>query len=97
MMIRSMKKGGLALVLLVAVMAGCVSNSGTDGMSSREMAIERKAQDCYEHGVAFMGKGHYLLARQQFSSAAAMAMSQKLQDDAKAGLNRVDTIIAERR
>ncbi len=97
MMRQQMKRGGLVLVLLALVTSGCVKSSGPDGMGSRQMAIERKARDCYEHGVAYMGKGHYLLARQQFSEAAAMAMSQELHDDALAGLKRVDTIIAERR
>lgn len=92
-----MKNGGLGLVLLLATMTGCTGNSGQDFLSSREMAVERKAGACYEHGIAFMGKGRYLLARQQFSEAAAMAMSQELQDNAVAALNRVDKIIAERR
>ncbi len=92
-----LKNGGLALALMAAVMTGCTSSSGSDRLSSGEMAIERKAKACYAHGIAFMGKGHYLLARQQFSEAAAMAMGQELQDEAVAGLNRVDKIIAERR
>ncbi|MBU0681367.1 MAG: hypothetical protein KKD73_08095 [Proteobacteria bacterium] len=97
MMVWHMKKGGFALVLLMMTAAGCVASSDPDRLGSGQMAIEREARDCYEHAVVFMGEGHYLLARQQFSEAAAMAMSQKLHDDAVAGLDRVDKIIEQRR
>ncbi|MEN8257756.1 MAG: hypothetical protein ABFS09_07820 [Thermodesulfobacteriota bacterium] len=92
-----MKKVGLVLVLLSLTTSGCAGNSGSDQFSPREMAIERKARNSYEHAIAYMGKGHYLLARQQFSEAAAMAMSQELHDDSLAGLARVEKIIAARR
>lgn len=94
---RYVRKIGLALVLVVMAVPGCVSSSASDRLGPGEMAVERKARDNYEHGIAYMGKGHYLLARQQFSEAAAMAMSQELHDDAVAGINRVDKIIAQRR
>ena len=92
------KKIGIALVLFLLAIPGCLSSSGSaTRLSSGEMDIERKARDCYEHGIAYMGKGHYLLARHQFAEAAAMAVTKNLHDDAMAGLSRVDKIIAERR
>lgn len=97
-MIRHMKRGVFALVLFMMAIFCSVSNSEANRpLDSGEMAIERKARNCYEHAVTYMGNGHYLLARQQFSEAAAMAMSQELQDDAVAGLNRVAKIIDQRR
>lgn len=92
-----MKRSGLACLLVLAMMTGCSAPLQSGGMGSGQMAIERKARDCYEHAVAYMGQGHYLLARQQFSEAAAMAMSQQLHDDALAGLARADKIIAGQR
>ena len=97
MMSLKMKKAGLIVSLVLFTSSGCVSNSRQDQFSSREMDIERNARHCYEHAVAYMGKGHYLLARQQFSEAAAMAMSQELHDDSLAGLARVEKIIEARR
>lgn len=91
------KKTGWALLLLGWAVSGCVFNPRSDHMGYREMSIERKARNYYNDAVAYMGKGYYLLARQQFSQAADMAMSQRLRDDAVAGLNRVDNIIANRR
>ncbi len=97
MMHFNIKKTGCILALLLLTLFGCVSNSGPDKFAAREMDIERKARQCYEHAIAYMGKGHYLLARQQFSEAAAMAMSQELHEDSLAGLARVEKIIAARR
>ncbi len=94
---RYVKNSGLALVLLAMVVPGCVREPAPDRLGARQMDVERKARNCYEHAIAYMGKGHYLLARHQFSEAAAMAMSQALHDDAVAGLKRVDKIIEQRR
>lgn len=95
---RHINKIGLVLILLMVTASGCVSNSEqSDLLGSREMLVERKARKCYRQAITYMGKGRYLLARQQFSEAAAMAMSQELHDDAVAGLGRVDKIIEQRR
>ncbi|PLX51065.1 MAG: hypothetical protein C0613_01735 [Desulfobulbaceae bacterium] len=87
----------LALILLGTALGGCGATGNGDRLSAGGMAIERKARHAYEHAVAYMERGHYLLARQHFAEAVALAMSQQLHDDALAGLGRVEKIIAQRR
>lgn len=94
---RFCRTGLVVLILLGTALGGCGATGNGDRLSAGGMAIERKARHAYEHAVAYMDRGHYLLARQHFADAVTMAMSQQLHDDALAGLARVEKIIAQRR
>ncbi len=62
-----------------------------------QSVIHLKAVRAFALGVRYMGQGRYLLAREQFSEAAEMAVTQGLRDDALAGMSKVNGILQNRR
>ncbi len=93
-MIQPPKK--ICFVLILFVMSGCVLSTepvpspGTKG-------VQAQAIMAYDRGIYYMGDGRYLLAREQFSEAATMAVTTGLYNDAMAGMAKADAILQNRR
>lgn len=86
----------MSVVLMAMLMAGCVL--GHDPVRSPGPgAVQAQAVNAYERGVEYVGQHRYLLAREQFSEAATLAVTQGLHDDAVAGMARVDAVLQNRR
>jgi hypothetical protein len=84
------------LLALVFLVSGCVF-SREPSPSPGGKSVQAQAIGAYKRGVHYMGQRRYLLAREQFSEAASMAVTQDLHDDAVAGMKRADTILEHRR
>ncbi len=86
----------MGFVLMAMLMAGCVLVNNP-APSPDPGGVQAQAVNAYERGVQYMGQGRYLLAREQFSEAATLAVTQGLHDDAAAGMARVDAVLHNRR
>lgn len=83
-------------LLLLLLLSGCVIGrepSPSPGAS----VVQSQAIAAYERGTVYLGQGRYLLAREQFSESASMAVTQGLYDDAMDGMERADTVLQNRR
>lgn len=85
-----------SLVILLLLLSGCVLPKGP-APSPGSKAVQAQAIAAYDRGVEYMGQSRYLMAKQQFSEAASMAITQGLYDDAVAGMNRAEAILQNRR
>jgi Tfp pilus assembly protein PilF len=83
-------------LLMVLLLSGCVT-SREPASSPGVAAVQNQAIAAYGRGVQYMGEGRYLLARQQFSEAATMAVTGSLYNDAVAGMDRADAVLKNRR
>lgn len=82
--------------LLTIIVSGCSALSPQKDRMDLS-GHEKYARKCYELGISYMEESRYELARQQFSFAAAGAVSKKLYLKAAEGVNRVDRIIKQKR
>jgi len=89
-----MKKTGVFLLFLA--LSGCVAH-GELSPSPGASGVQAQAIAAYDRGVVYMGQGRYLLAREQFLESASMAVTPDLYNDATGGVNRVDTLLQNRR
>lgn len=86
----------IVMMLVLLLMSGCVL-SKEPAPSPGAKAVQAQAIGAYERGVHYMGDSRYLLAREQFSEAASMAVTVGLYNDAMAGMTKADTILQNRR
>ncbi|MDA3832113.1 MAG: hypothetical protein PF495_01825 [Spirochaetales bacterium] len=90
-----MKKSIVAVLLLVLLSACVLTKDPVPSPGPK--GVQAQAIEAYGRGVQYMGQSRYLLAREQFSEAASMAVTQGLSDDAVAGMARADTVLQKRR
>ena len=93
-MIQMLKK--ICFVLVLLVMSGCVF-SKEPAPSPGARGVQAQAIRAYDRGIYYMGDGRYLLAKEQFSEAATMAVTTGLYNDAMAGMAKADAILQNRR
>ncbi|MBC8318384.1 MAG: hypothetical protein H8E41_10805 [Desulfobulbaceae bacterium] len=89
----------MGLIFIFIVSGGCslLPPKESDPVVSGLQELDAYAWDCFGRGRDYMQEGRYELAKQQFSFAAASAVSETLYEDAVDGIRRVDRIIMERR
>jgi hypothetical protein len=89
----------IALMGIFIAVGGCslLPPKKTEPVTSGLQELDKYAWNCFGRGRDYMQEGRYELARQQFSFAAAAAVSEILYEDAVDGIRRVDRIVMERR
>ncbi len=86
----------IASILLFLFVSGCSSVlPGKNEPGAHQ--YEEYARKCYERGISYMEESRYELARQQFSFAAASAVSKPLYLKAADGVRRVNRILGQNR
>lgn len=94
-------KGIVSIVVcsLVIAMGGCslLPPKEPKSVESGLQELDQYARNCFGRGRDYMQEGRYELARQQFSFAAASAVSETVYEEAVDGIRRVDQIMMESR
>ncbi len=83
-------------LLLLLLLSGCVVGRES-ATSPGSGVVQSQAIAAYERGTVYLGQGRYLLAREQFSESASMAVTQGLYDDAMDGMKRANAVLQNRR
>lgn len=85
-----------AMLISLLLLSGC--GAAQEPLPSPGVKLlQSQAVVAYQRGNLYMGEGRYLLARQQFSEAADMAVTEVMYNDAVAGMTKAETILQKRR
>lgn len=89
-------KDAVLFLLLLVFAAACVPWLENKPLAQGQ-DMEKYAQERYLLAVEYMKKGRFELARQQFSTASASAVSPELKQMAQNGYEKADKVVEDRR
>lgn len=97
--IQRMSLAVMGLIFIFIASGGCslLPPKKNEPVVNGLQELDKYAWDCFGRGRDYMQEGRYELAKQQFSFAAASAVSETLYEDAVDGIRRVDRIMMEGR